>query len=324
MSHRVTLVPGDWIGPETTRAVQQILKTAGVDIAWEMHPIVDGIVSPELIQSARSTGRILKNRTKAPRLPGALPAGIHLRKELDIWAQVRHVQNLPGLPARFNNVDVVVVRETSEDIYKGFEHETAPGVFESIKLTTQPACERIARFACELALSKGRKKISIVHKSNIMKKSDGLFLRTAQAVLAEYPTLQSEDVIVDALCMRLVRRPSDFDVLLCGNLFGDIIGDLAAGLAGGISVGGSINLGEGIKLYENPHGKAESLVGTGTANPIPNLMSATWLLDDLGEEQAAERIRKAVHAALKEGLHTADCGGADGCEQVIQAISSRL
>lgn len=324
MSHRVTLVPGDWIGPETTRAVQQILKSAGVDIAWEVHPIVDGIVSPELIQSAKSTGRILKNRTKAPRVAGTLPAGIHLRKELDIWAQIRHVKNLPGLNARFDNVDVVVVRETSEDIYKGFEHQTAPGVFESIKLTTEPACERIARFACELALSKGRKKISIVHKSNIMKKSDGLFLRTAQRVLAEYPTLQAEDVIVDALCMRLVRRPSDFDVLLCGNLFGDIVGDLAAGLAGGISVGGSINLGEGIKLYENPHGKAPGLVGTGNANPIPNLMSATWLLDDLGEEQAAERIRKAVHGALQAGLHTTDCGGKAGCEQVIADITSRL
>ncbi len=324
MSHRVTLIPGDWIGPETTRAVQQILESVGVDIAWELHPIVDGIVSPELLQSARSTGRILKNRTKAPRVAGALPAGIHLRKKLDIWAQVRHVKNLPGLPARFNDVDLVVVRETSEDIYKGFEHETAPGVFETIKLTTEPACERIARFACELALSKGRKTISIVHKSNIMKKSDGLFLRTAQRVLAEYPTLQSEDVIVDALCMRLVRCPSDFDVLLCGNLFGDIIGDLAAGLAGGISVGGSINLGQGIKLYENPHGKAPGLVGTGNANPIPNLMSAIWLLDDLGEEQAAERIRGAVQGALSEGLHTTDCGGQHGCEHVVQQITSRL
>ncbi|MED5374311.1 MAG: isocitrate/isopropylmalate family dehydrogenase [Myxococcota bacterium] len=324
MSHRVTLVPGDWVGPETARAVQRIIASAGVDIHWEEHPIVDGLVSEQLLESARSTGRILKNRTKAPRVAGKLPAGVHLRKELGIWAQVREVKNIPGLNARFNDVDLLVVRETSEDIYKGFEHETTPGVYESVKLTTQPACERIARFACELALSKGRKKISIVHKSNIMKKSDGLFLRTARDVIAEYPTLDSEDVIVDALCMRLVKRPSDFDVLVAGNLFGDIVGDLATGLAGGISVGGSVNLGDGIKLFENPHGKAESLVGTGRANPIPNLMIALPLLEDLGEERAAGRIRDAVHGALADGLTTVDCGGADGCDAVVSAVEARL
>lgn len=324
MAHAVTLIPGDWVGPETTRVVQHIVAAAGVEVDWETFTCPDGVVSVELLDSARRTGRVLMNRVAAPRVPGRLPASVTLRKELGMWAQVREVRSLPGLPARFTDVDVVIVREISEDIYKGFEHETAPGVFESVKVTTADACARIARYAFELARARGRRKVSIVHKANIMKKSDGLFLRTAQAVAADYPDIAHEDVIVDALCMRMVRWPTSFDVLLCGNLFGDIVSDLAAGLAGGITVGGAVNHGDGVEIFENPHGRAPDLVGTGRASPLPGLVQAVNLLRSLGETDAAERIDAALRTALLAGLRPVDAGGDDGCAQVQTAVESRL
>ena len=324
MAHAVTLIPGDWIGPETTRVVQDILRASGVRIDWETFACNDGLVSDELLLSAQRTGRVLMNRLESPRVAGRLPASVLLRKRLGLWAQVREVKNLPGLPARFTDIDLIVVRETSEDIYKGFEHQTAPGVYESVKVTTQAACERIARFAFELAQSRGRRKVSIVHKANIMKKSDGLLLRTALAVAADYPDIQHEDVIVDALCMRMVRWPSSFDVLMCGNLFGDIVSDLAAGLAGGITVGGALNHSETVRIFENPHGKAPGLVGTGRANPLPNLMAAVKLLEDLGEAEAAARIQAAVQRALLGGLLTVDRGGEMGCEAVRDVVVAGL
>jgi isocitrate dehydrogenase (NAD+) len=320
MTHRVTLLPGDWVGPETTAVVQDVIRAAGVDIEWERFDCPDGVVSDALVESALRTGRILKNRTEAPRVTGSLPASVVLRKKLGLWAQVRQVRSLPGLPARFDDVDLVVVRETSEDIYKGFEHQTAPGVFETVKVTTEAACERIARFGFELARGQGRKKLTIVHKSNIMKKSDGMFLATARRVSAEYPDIQTEDVIVDALCMRLVRWPSSFDVLLCGNLFGDIVGDLVAGLAGGITVGGSLGLGDNIKMFESPHGQSPELVGTGRANPIPNLLMGVALLEDLCEQDAADRVRAAIMAELDGSVQVADLG----CNLVRDRVLERL
>ncbi|MCB9765035.1 MAG: isocitrate/isopropylmalate dehydrogenase family protein [Alphaproteobacteria bacterium] len=324
MSHSVTLLPGDWVGPETTAVVQEIIAAAGVDIAWETFGLEDGVLSEAALASARRTRRVLANRLRAPRVPGQLPLSIQLRKELGLWAQVRRVRNMPGVPARFSDVDLVVVRETSEDIYKGFEHQTAPGVFESVKVTTEPGCARIARYAFELARAEGREKVTVVHKSNIMKRSDGLFLRTAQAVAADYPDVACDEVIVDALCMRLVRWPQSFDVLVCGNLFGDIVADLAAGLAGGIVVGGAQNHGDGIEMFHNPHGRAPGLVGTGRANPIPNLVQGIALLRSLGEAQAATGIDRALRAALADGLHTADQGGEDGCAAVRDAILGHL
>lgn len=323
MAHNVTLIPGDWVGPETTAVVQQLIADVGVDIQWHTFHCPEGLVDDELLNSARETRRVLMNRLAAPRKPGSLPASIVIRKELQLWAQIRHVTNLPGLPARFDDVDVMIVRETSEDIYSGFEHQTAPDVFESVKVTTVEACERIARFAFEQARERGREKVTIVHKSNIMKKSDGLFLRTGQRVAREYPDIVCDEVIVDALCMKLVRWPQSFDVLLCGNLFGDIVADLAAGLAGGISVGGSHNFGDAIQLFENPHGKAEALVGTGRANPIPNLLMAIDLLHSLGEGAAADRLNAALQAALPH-VRTVDLGGTDGCAEVAEAIRARL
>jgi isocitrate dehydrogenase (NAD+) len=323
MSHRVTLIPGDWIGPETTAMACRMIALTGVGIEWETFQNLKGEVPESLLESARSTGAILMARVSSDPAPGKLPVTVQLRRALGLYAQVRYVHNLPGLKARFDDVDLAIVRETSEDIYTGFEHESTPGIYESIKLTTQPACERIARFAFEQAVEWGRKKVTIVHKSNIMKLSDGLFLRTAENVAKDYPQIETEEVIVDALCMHLVRNPSRFDVLLCGNLFGDIVADLAAGLAGGICVGGASNYGENLVLFENPHGKAIDLVGSGQANPLPILIQAINLLHHLDEKKAADRLSAALKTVLPT-LHTVDQGGKDGCRAVEAALSAAL
>lgn len=323
MGHRVTLIPGDWIGPETTEVACRLIAATGVQIEWERFENLKGEVPESLLSSARDTGTILMARVSSDPAPGKLPVTVQLRRALGLYAQVRYVHNLPGIKARFDKVDLAIVRETSEDIYAGFEHESTEGVYESIKLTTQPACERIARFAFEQAVHWGRKKITVVHKSNIMKLSDGLFLRTALEVAKDYPTIQTEEVIVDALCMHMVRNPSRFDVLLCGNLFGDIVADLAAGLAGGICVGGASNYGDNTVLFENPHGKAPNLVGSGQANPVPILIQGINLLHHLGEKRAANRLSAALKQVLPT-LHTVDQGGQDGCKVVEAALIAAL
>ncbi len=327
MTHQVTLIPGDWIGPETTASIQQIIAAAGVNVQWESFPSpVDdvGDVLPEVLESARSTGVILQNRTAARRDTRHLPPTLQIRKALGMWAQVRFAQNLPGLPSRFSGVNIAVVRELAQGVYTGLEHETAAGVYEQVRLTTESACERIARFAFEQAVRWSRKKITIVHKSNILKMSDGLFLHTAQRVALDYPDITCDEVIVDALCMRLVRWPQSFDVLLCGSLFGDIVADLVAGLAGGICMGGGTSYGESVVMFENPHGKAPELVGRGLANPIPMLIPAVNLLHHVGEKNAAKSISSAMKATLTERICTADVGGTANTAQVTAAIIDRL
>lgn len=237
---------------------------------------------------------------------------------------MRHIRALPGTPARFPDLDVVVVREASEDIYSGMEHEVADGVFEAIKVTTRGACERIARHAYAWARANGRKKVSIVHKSNIMKKSDGLFLNVALDVSKDYPDIETEEVIVDALCMRLVRWPMQFDVLLTGNLFGDIVSDLCSGLAGGLTAANTITSCDGVTLFENPHGKAPELVGRDLANPIPMVLTGIDLLRDLGENSAADRIYAALLSTVSEGLLTGDQGGEARCTEIRDAIIAKL
>lgn len=320
MTRTITLVPGDWIGPEICQVVQELFPAVGVDVDWDVHTTIDDA----LFASARKTGVVLKARLAGERTVGKLPPSVQLRKGLGLWGQVRYVRNLPGVPARFDTVDIGVVREISEDIYTGLEHETAPGVFEQVKLTTAEACERIARFAFDEARRWGRKKVHIVHKANIMKLSDGLFLRTAQAVAAEYPDIAVEEVIVDALCMRLVRDPSQFDVLLCGNLFGDIVADLVTGLAGGIATAGATNYGDDVVVFENPHGKAPELTGTGRANPVPMIIQGINLLHHVGEGEPARRLASALMDTLASDLVTTDQGGDAGCAQVRDAVLSRL
>ena len=255
---------------------------------------------------------------------GQLPFTVRLRQELGTWSTVRAVRTLPGAPAVFPDTDVVVIRETSEDIYSGMEHEITDGVYEAVKVTTAAACERIARYAYDYARAHGRKRVDIVHKSNIMKKSDGLFLKTAQKVAADYPDIETGEVIVDALCMRLTRWPAQFDVLLCGNLFGDIVSDLAAGLTGGILTGASASYGDAAAIFANPHGKALDIVGADKANPIPLLRAAKHMLRHLGEDAAADRLIAAIEGAVAAGVHTADMGGSASTSELKAAILERL
>lgn len=324
MSRAVTLIPGDWIGPETTDVVIDVLAEAGARIDWEIIPVQGGRLSAELLESCRRTGVVLKARLEAPRAPGQLPPTLALRKDLGLWATVRPVVALPNSGARFPDIDLLVVRETSEDIYSGFEHEVTHGVFEAVKVTTRSACERIARFAYATARQQGRRKVTIVHKSNIMKRSDGMFLRVASEVGAENPDIQTDEVIVDALCMKLVRDPSKFDVLLTGNLFGDIVSDLASGLGGGLTASPSASFGTGCALFENPHGKAPELRGTGRANPVPMLLTATMMLNHIGLSEPAARIDAAIRAAYADGLRTVERGGHAGIVEVKRAVLDRL
>jgi isocitrate dehydrogenase (NAD+) len=241
---------------------------------------------------------------------------IHLRKALNTHTIVRRVSNLPGLPARAQGIDLVIVREASEDIYAGFEHQTSEGVFETVKVTTRAACERVSTFAFEYARGNGRKKVTTVHKANILKKADGMFLKVSQEIAAKYPDIQHEEVIVDALCMKLVRWPQSFDVLLCGNLFGDIVSDCAAGMAGGITVAGGVQLGEGVALFESPH--------PDVGNPYPLLRVTGQLLRHLKEDEAAERLEKAIIGALEAGVHTPDMGGSASAQDVERAVLLRM
>ena len=207
MTHSVTLIPGDWIGPEVAKVAKVVIAAAGVSIDWDEQPVDEAGITESVLESCRHTGVVLKGRINAPRIEGHLPPTVQLRKALGLWSTVRPVTALPNIGARFKDIDVIVVRETSEDIYAGFEHEVTDGVYEAVKITTRTACERIARAAFELAVTRGRKKVTIVHKSNIMKKSDGMFLRVAQDVALEFPQIEAEEAIVDALCMRLVKWP---------------------------------------------------------------------------------------------------------------------
>jgi len=324
MSHSVTLIPGDWVGPETALAVQQIIDAAGVAIDWDEQQLGGSSLDERVVESARRTGVVLKNRTGAPPTQGRLPPSVELRKALGLSRSVRPIRPLPGYGARFPDLDLFVVREITEDIYAGFEHEVTDGVYEAVKVTTRGACEHIARWAFEVARKHSRKKVTIVHKSNIMKQSDGMFLRTAQAVSKDFGDIECDEVIVDALCMKLVRWPMQFDVLLTANLFGDIVGDLASGLAGGITAATTLSYGEGVAMFENPHGRATELVGTGRANPIPLLRPALYMLRHIGETDAQARIETALHGAIADGLQPVDRGGTDGCAEVRDAIIRRL
>jgi isocitrate dehydrogenase (NAD+) len=322
--HQITLIPGDWIGPETSEAVKEILAAAGARIAWDLQTLETGKLNDKLLDSCRRNKVVLKGRTHAPREIGHLPPTIALRKELKLWSTVRPVKALPFSQAKFPNIDVVVIRETSEDIYSGFEHEVTDGVFEAVKVTTRSACQRIARYAFEYARANGRKRMTIVHKSNIMKKSDGMFLRTAMEISKEYPEIETNETIVDALCMWLVKNPYYYDVLLTLNLFGDIVSDLCSGLAGGITASPSASYGSDIVVFECLHGNAPELVGKDLANPIPLLNAATMMLDHLGEDEISTSIRAAIIKAGNSGVLTLDLGGSSKCSEITASIIGYL
>src|SRR6266704_1052516 len=332
MKHKVTLIPGEGIGPEVASATRRVLEAAGVQIDWEEIAGRAGassdegqVVNQAAVDSVRKNRVALKGPMATAIAGGAPSVNVALRKTLDLYANLRPVKNLPGLKSRFENVDVVIVRENTEDLYSGLEHEVVPGVVESLKIITERASTRIARFAFTHAKKEGRKKIHAIHKANIMKLSDGLFLRSIRAVAAEFPEIEYQEMIVDNACMQIVLNPQQFDVLLLPNLYGDVMSDLAAGLVGGLGVVPSGNIGDNGAIFEAVHGTAPDIAGKGLANPSALLMSSILMLDYLGERSAARRIETALETVYSEAKHTThDVGGKAGTDEFTEAVIAAL
>jgi isocitrate dehydrogenase (NAD+) len=331
-AHDITLIEGDGIGPEVTGAVVTILEAAGLQASWDRH--LAGVLALErhgetlpraLLDSIRRTKVALKGPVTTPVGGGFTSVNVGLRKALNLFANLRPVWNIPGVPSRYSGVDLVIVRENTEDLYAGLEHEVVPGVVESLKIITADASTRIARFAFEHARRHGRARVTAVHKANIMKLGDGLFLRSVQDVAAHYPDIKSDDRIVDNACMQLVVNPSQFDVLLLPNLYGDIVSDLCAGLVGGLGVVPGANLGTEIGVFEAVHGSAPDIAGKGVANPTALLLSALLMLRHIGEGGIADRISHALGRVLSDDqIRTRDLGGTASTAEFTGAIQRRL
>jgi isocitrate dehydrogenase (NAD+) len=332
MRHRVTLIPGDGIGPEVSAAVLRIIDAAGVDMDWERfivgghaQDLAGSSLPDEVIESVRRNKVALKGPVETPVGSGFESVNVRLRKILDLYANLRPVRNLPGVPSRFGDVDLVIVRENTEGLYSGLEHEVVPGVVESLKIMTEKASTRIAIFAFEFAKKYGRKKVTVVHKANIMKKSDGLFLKCFRQVAVNYPMIEHDEKIVDNTCMQLVMNPYQFDVMLMENLYGDIVSDLAAGLVGGLGVVPSGNIGEKAALFEAVHGTAPDIAGKNLANPTALLLSAIMMLHHIGENRPADRIESALNFVLqKREKVTRDLGGTASTSEFTDAILAAL
>ncbi len=332
MRHRVTLIPGEGIGPEVAQAARRIIDAAGVAIDWEeVSPRARSEAGPDELAYAGVVESVRRNRVglKGPIATeigfGPPSINVGLRKALELYANLRPVKNLEGVKARVDGVDLVIIRENTEDLYAGLEHTVVPGVVESLKIITEKASTRIARFAFEYARRQGRKKIHTIHKANIMKLSDGLFLTSTRKVAADYPEIEYKEMIVDNTCMQLVLDPHQFDVLLLPNLYGDVVSDLAAGLVGGLGVVPSGNLGEQAAMFEAVHGTAPDIAGKGLANPTAILMSGLMMLDHLGEAEAARRIERALRSVYREGhTLTRDVGGRATTEEFTGAVITAL
>jgi isocitrate dehydrogenase (NAD+) len=328
----VTLIPGDGIGPEIADAVVRIFAAAAVPIAWER---VSGgeealrrqgsAIPAELIGSVLRTRVALKGHLAARLGETHENPNVTLRKTLDLYANVRPVKSFPGRACRYPDLDLIVVREGTEGEYAGLEHRVVPGVVESIRVTTERACLRIARFAFAHAMQAGRKKVTAVHKANIMKRSDGLFLDCCRRIAAEYPAIALQELIVDNTCMQLVMNPYQFDVMVMQNFYGDLVSDLCAGLVGGLGVVPSASFGDDLAVFEAIYEDAPGLTARDTANPMTLLVSALALLRHLGLDAEADRITGAVAAVLSEGVHvTRDLGGTAGTREMADAIVARL
>jgi isocitrate dehydrogenase (NAD+) len=316
--YKITLLPGDGIGPEVTAAVVSILECTGVDIEWEKYFVGAEALSrfgdplpQEVLDSILRNKVALKGPVTTPVGTGFSSINVRLRKTLDLYANLRPVRSVPSIKSRYENIDLIVVRENTESLYAGLEHEVVPGVVESIKIITEKASTRIARFAFDYAVTHGRKRVTAVHKANIMKLSDGLFLKCHREMAKNYPTVVADDRIVDNLCMQLVMNPNQFDVLLLENLYGDIVSDLTAGLVGGLGVVGGANIGENGAVFEAVHGSAPDIAGQNKANPLALLQSAVMMLQHLGEMDAAGRVYDAILKVLASGPEhrTPDIGG---------------
>ena len=331
MAQTITLIPGDGIGPEVTAAVVKILGAAGLQAEWESHLAgvtaleAHGSTLPsELLESILRNTVALKGPVTTPVGGGFSSVNVGLRKALDLFANLRPVWSIPTVPSRYEHVDLIIVRENTEDLYAGLEHEVVPGVVESLKIITEDASMRVAKFAFDYAVQHGRTRVTAVHKANIMKMSDGLFLRCVRRVAEGYPQIASDDRIVDAACMSLVMDPTQFDVLVMPNLYGDIVSDLCAGLVGGLGVVPSANLGHGLGVFEAVHGSAPDLAGKGVANPMALLLSAVLMLRHIGEGGIADRVVAALATVLSEGIRTRDLGGTASTIEFTEAICRRV
>ncbi|HXJ47392.1 MAG TPA: isocitrate dehydrogenase (NAD(+)) [Candidatus Dormibacteraeota bacterium] len=332
MSHKVTLIPGEGIGPEVAAAARRVIDASGAKIEWEeIHARASEgsekgqLLNKAVIESVKRNRVALKGPMATAVAGGPPSVNVALRKTLDLYANLRPVKNVPGVQSRFENVDVVLVRENTEDLYSGLEHEVVPGVVESIKIITERASTRIAHFAFEYAQRHDRKKIHAIHKANIMKLSDGLFLKSIRKVAEKYPGIEYKELIVDNACMQMVLKPEQYDVLLLPNLYGDVMSDLAAGLVGGLGVVPSGNIGDQAAMFEAVHGTAPDIAGKGLANPTALLMSSVMMLDHLNERTAAQRIQAALEKVYREAKHTThDVGGKAGTAEFTDAVISAL
>jgi len=332
MKHKITLIPGDGIGTEITSAVVRIIEAAGVQIEWDsfvagaeaLSRFGDPLPQP-VLDSIKQNRVALKGPLTTPVGSGFASVNVRLRKTLDLYANLRPVRSLPGVKTPFGELDLVVVRENTEDLYSGLEHVVVPGVVESIKVITEKASTRIAKFAFNYAKQEGRKKVTAIHKANIMKLSDGLFLDCFRKVAAENPDIAADDKIVDNACMQLVMRPQQFDILLLENLYGDIISDLAAGLVGGLGIVPGANIGELGAVFEAVHGSAPDIAGMGIANPTAMLQSAILMLRYLNEREAAALIEKAlIHTFAAKDVRTKDLGGTASTMEFTEAVVASM
>ena len=332
MPHRITLIPGDGIGPEVASTVVRIIEASGVDIEWETHYAgaqalekFGETLPQELLDSILRNKVALKGPVTTPVGKGFTSVNVGLRKALDLYANLRPIRALPNVPSRYPELNLVIVRENTESLYAGLEHVVVPGVVESLKIITEKASTRIARFAFEYARREGRKRITCGHKANIMKLSDGLFLDCFRKVAAEYPDIEADDKIIDNACMQLVMRPEQFDVMLLENLYGDIVSDLCAGLIGGLGLVPGANIGEKGAVFEAVHGSAPDIAGQGIANPTALLQSAILMLRYLGEREAADRTENAMLQVFEEGkVRTRDIGGTARTAEFADAIISKM
>ena len=329
--HNITLIKGDGIGPEISDAVLKIIKASGVEINWDIQTAgadvakTEGTPLPDrVLNSVKKNGAALKSPVTTPIGKGFRSINVQLRKELNLYANLRPCYNLPGIETRYDNVDLVVVRENTEDLYAGIERQVDEDTAESIKIITRQASERISKFAFEYALGNNRKEVCVVTKANICKLSDGLFLESARKIASNYPQIKFREILVDNCCMQLVQNPNQFDVLLLPNLYGDIVSDLCAGLIGGLGIAQGANIGDDIAVFEPVHGSAPDIAGQNKANPTAMLMSAIEMLNYIGENTPAIRIRTALFNTLKAGIKTSDLGGAYGCSEFADEIIKRL
>jgi isocitrate dehydrogenase (NAD+) len=333
LSYAVTLIPGDGIGPELADAARKVLEATGIGFEWDVQQAGEATIASEgtplpdrVIDSIRANGIAIKGPITTPVGSGFRSVNVGLRQALELYANVRPARTMKGVESRYSDVDLIIVRENTEDLYAGIEHRVGPDAAESIKIITRAASQRIARYAFEYALSNGRHKVTAVHKANIMKLSDGLFLESCQQVAAEYAgRVEFEDRIVDNMCMQLVQKPELYDVLVLPNLYGDIVSDLAAGLVGGLGVAPGANIGEKAAVFEPVHGSAPKYAGQNKANPTALILSGALMLRHLGETSAADAVEAAVRSVIADGRTvTYDLGGTAGTSEFGDAVAAAV